>query len=100
MQLGALKLRVALLQVAVMLPVWPAVESLTVTLPLCANAGIEKEHAPLEVVAAAHALVVEVQLVPDSDTAPLVQVAVAVPEKPEAVLVAVPVVPCVSAPKE
>ena len=49
---------------------------------------------------AAQALVVEVQLAPDSDTLPLVQVAVAEPEKPEAVLVAAPVLLWVSAPKE
>ena len=41
---------------------------------------------------------VEVQLAPDSDTEPLVQVAVAEPAKPDAVLVADPVAPCVSAP--
>jgi hypothetical protein len=64
------------------------------------RAGIEKEHAPLDVVAAAQALVVEVQLAPDSDTLPLVQVAVAEPEKPEVVLVAAPVLLWVSAPKE
>jgi len=44
--------------------------------------------------------VVEVQVVPDSDTVPLLQVAVAEPEKPDAVLVAVPVLLWVSAPKE
>ena len=54
---------------------------------------------PTDCEPAAHALVVELQLVPDSDTLPLVQVAVAEPEKPEEVLVAAPVAPCVSAPK-
>jgi hypothetical protein len=49
---------------------------------------------------AAQAFVVEVQLVPDSDTLPLVQVARALPEKPEVVLVAAPVLLWVSAPKE
>jgi len=47
---------------------------------------------------AAHAFVAEVQLAPDSDTVPLLQVAVAEPVKPDAVLVADPVAPCVSAP--
>jgi hypothetical protein len=49
---------------------------------------------------AAQALVVEVQLAPDSETDPLVQVASALPEKPEVVLVAAPVLLWVSAPKE
>ena len=47
---------------------------------------------------AAQAFVVEVQFAPDSDTEPLVQVAVAEPEKPDAVFVADPVAPCESAP--
>jgi hypothetical protein len=47
---------------------------------------------------AAQALVVDVQLVPDSDTLPLVQVAVAEPEKPAAVLVAATVLLCANAP--
>jgi len=42
--------------------------------------------------------VVEVQLAPDSETEPLVQVAVAEEAKPAAVLVAEPVAPCASAP--
>jgi len=44
---------VPLAQVAVMLPLYPAVESPTVALLLCANAGMANEQAPLEVVAAA-----------------------------------------------
>ena len=67
---------------------------------MCVRAGIEKEHAPLEVAAAAQAFVVEVQLEPDSETDPLVQVARALPVKPEVVLVAAPVLLWVSAPKE
>jgi hypothetical protein len=47
---------------------------------------------------AAQAFVVEMQLAPDSATDPLVQVAVAEPEKPGAVLVATPVAACVNAP--
>ncbi len=49
---------------------------------------------------AAQAFVVEVQVAPDSDTVPLLQVAVAEPEKPDAVLVAAPVLLWGSAPKE
>jgi hypothetical protein len=45
-------------------------------------------------------LVVDVQLVPDSDTLALVQVAVADPEKPAAVLVTEAVPPCARAPME
>jgi hypothetical protein len=71
------------------------VESATVVLAPLASAGIEKEHAPLVVVVAAQPAV---QLVPDSATVPLVQVAVAEPEKPGAVLEAVVVAVCVSAP--
>jgi hypothetical protein len=63
----------------------------------CANAGIENEHAPLEVVAAEQGFAVEVQVAPDSDTDPLVQVAVAVPENPAVTLVAAPVLLWVSA---
>jgi hypothetical protein len=46
---------------------------------------------------AAQALVVEVQVAPDSDTDPLVQVAVDVPENPAVTLVAAPVLLWVSA---
>jgi hypothetical protein len=46
---------------------------------LCANAGIEKEHAPLESVAAGQEFVVDTQVTPESDTDPLAQVASALP---------------------
>jgi hypothetical protein len=46
----------------------------------------------------AQAFVVEVQLVPDSATDPLVQVAVAEPEKPAVMFEAVVAAVCVSAP--
>jgi hypothetical protein len=48
-----------------MLPVKPAVESVTVVVPLCAKAGIEKEHEPLVVDAAAQGAVVDTQLDPE-----------------------------------
>ena len=47
---------------------------------------------------AAQGFVGETQAAPDSATDPLVQDAVAEPENPAVVLVAVPVVPCASAP--
>jgi hypothetical protein len=63
-----------------MLPVWPVVESSTVTLAVCAREGIEKEHEPLIVVAVGQGGTTSlVQDPPLYVTEPLVQIAVMLP---------------------
>jgi len=87
-----------LVQVAVAEPEKPAVELVAVVVAVCVSAPYEYVQLPRVCVPAPQGFAGAVQVAPESVTAPLTHVAVADPVKHDAVLLADPVAPCVSAP--
>jgi hypothetical protein len=81
------KLTDPLVQVAVAVPENPEALFVTEALWLCVRAPYGKVQLPEVIDPAPQALVVKVHVAPDKLTDPLVQVAVAVPENPEALFV-------------